>query len=67
MLFAFPKNSESHELLIILTCYVRVSFGDIAYVPFFGAEKREENKYAKEAKQREGLPDVSPPMLHNLY
>ncbi len=64
--FALSRNSRSHELLIILACYICIGFGDTAELPFLGPKKREENGYAKETKQREELPDMSPPMLYNL-
>jgi len=64
--FALPGNSRSRELLIILACYICLGFGGTADLPFLGPKKREKNGYAKETKQREELPDMSPPMLYNL-
>jgi len=37
--FALPRNLRSHELLIILACYIRIGLGDTADLPFLGPKK----------------------------
>jgi hypothetical protein len=40
-----------------------IGFGDAADLPFSGSKTREENRYAKETKQRVGLPALSFPLF----